>query len=342
MVWVVRTFLGAAGIGVFLLIAGLFLPSKTQVESTIFIARPPATVYALASDTRWIGSWAPWRITDPALDVTTPSPHEGVGAQLAWDGRHGRGGEQIIRTAEPYAVVVSDLDFGPRGAALLVTSIDELSDGVQVSLRYEAPHGANVIGRYAGLVAQRRVRAVIEASLAALRAEAEALPEADFAGALILEVQMEPQTIVFAERSERGELDVLRESFAATLDDVRAFMAERGQEPSGPPIAMTLEWSPPLWRFRAGYPYVGRRGEDGTAVLYGQTEGGLTIQATHRADLRRGSELFEQLDAYMAAKRLVPAGPVREIVVTDAAVTPPEQMITQIEIPVRPLDEAAP
>lgn len=338
MIWVVRTFLGAAGTGVFLLLAGLFLPSKTEIDSAMFIARPAATVYALASDTRWVAEWAPWSLGQSGLLVEFSDAKRGQDAQVRWRDGDGREGSQTIRLATPYAVVISDLDFGPRGMAVLVVSIDELSDGVQVTLRYEADHGLNIVGRYAGLAAQRDVRAVIEQSLVALRAQAEGLPEADFSGALIVQTQMDARAIVFAERGVRGDAAAQDEAFAEALSDVQAFMRRRGQEPSGPPMAMTLEWNPPLWRFRAAAPYVGRRGEDGTSVLYGETEGGLTIQATHRGDTRQAAGLYEQLDAYIAANRLEQAGPVREILVTDRNDSAPEDMVTEIEIPVRPID----
>ncbi len=338
MIWVVRAFLGLAGLAALLAFGGLFIPGVTRVEATAFVDRPAVSVYTIAADVRANAEWALWQVRSPVDAIDVSSPPTGENAWVSWRTLDGGKGRQTITLAEPHALVQSTLDFGHRGQARSVIAIDEQSDGVQVRLRYEANHGLDIIGRYASLLTRRQIRTAVEESLAALRSQAEALPDADFAQIDIRETMSEPMAIVFAERVVSGGAQdhetALSEAFAA----VRQEMSRQDQLPAGPPMVITLEWSPPLWRFRAAIPYSGRPGEDGASVVYGAIDAGPVVSVTHQGPLRRGGEVYGQLQAYIAAHRLAPDGPAREILTPDGASASPDDQTTTIVAPVRALE----
>lgn len=333
MIWVLRGFLGVAGLAAFFLFAGLFLPGSARVEESIFIARPAATVYTLAADPRAVAQWAPWRIAQPEAVVTVANPTPGVGGAVAWRASQ-TSGVQTIRSVEPYILVNSEIAFQRGGAARTSLSVLAQTDGSQATWRYEADHGLDIIGRFTALFAAPGLRSDGQLGLARLKAMAEELAEADFADADITEVDIAPQSIVFAERAVRGDLAEQEAAFAEALQDVQTFMAARGLAEAGPIISVTLDNRSTLWRFQVAIPYVGRQGEDGAAVAFGETQGGRTLKAVHRGDVRRTGALYDKLQAYMDAHRLRPAGPVREVWVTERATTLNADMITEIYLPV--------
>ena len=69
----------AAVIGV-----GFVLPSTAQLERSIEINSPLATVFVVRNIFKRFNDWSPWKKYDPKAVNTFSGPESGIGAKRAW------------------------------------------------------------------------------------------------------------------------------------------------------------------------------------------------------------------------------------------------------------------
>ncbi|MGD2132919.1 MAG: SRPBCC family protein [Maricaulaceae bacterium] len=335
MKWLVRTFFAVTIIALAALIGGLFLPGRAHVERSVSIDRPPATVYTMLSSLRTFHDWSPWAEIEPEATFGFDGPAFGEGARYVWSGDQIGTGELILTAAEPYESVAGVVDLGPRGRARMTFDVEPKPGGSVVTWSYDAEFGLDIIGRYAGRLFGREVGRRFEDGLVNLKEQAERLPGADFAEAGAEIVTVAPQPAVVLSRQVRGDAAAQEAAFADALDEVRGFMAANGLSEAGPVVAVTHRWEPPLWVFDVAVPYAGaQRGGEDAAVEFGQTPGGRAARAIHRGPVGGVARLNNQLDAFLAAHRLVQSGSSWEVRVTEREDTAPEDQVTEVYIPV--------
>lgn len=88
---------------VLFIIVGLFLPSKSYVERSVFIVAPSDAIYEEVNNITRFNKWSPWSEIDPATKYTYKGPDSGVGAKMAWTSesdRVGSGSMEIIEVRE--------------------------------------------------------------------------------------------------------------------------------------------------------------------------------------------------------------------------------------------------
>jgi len=115
------------------IVVGIFLPSRPQVERGILIDTHAATIFALLNDFRQVSKWSPTLAGDPNARIDISGPPRGVGASIYWDGHIiGQGRQTIIE----------------RTATFTLSSEEEMT---RVVWLHESNHGFNLVGRYFGL-----------------------------------------------------------------------------------------------------------------------------------------------------------------------------------------------
>ena len=151
-------------------------PRQVKVERSIEIDAPISVVFAQLNGLKSMADWSPWLGSDPDIKLDYSGPETGVGAKLVWSSDHpnvGSGAQEIIEMVENEKVV-SELDFGARGAAIAAFTFDDVGGKTNVTWSLETDMGASPVGRYMGLLMDRMVGADYEKGLESLKAMIEA------------------------------------------------------------------------------------------------------------------------------------------------------------------------
>lgn len=334
MKWLLRVFFGATALMVALAGVGLLLPARVHIERSAFIASPPATVHTLVANLDAFAEWSPWFAGDDRQVLAIEGPLAQPGQTLSWVDGGASGGARIL-AAEPYQSVEMEYLFAPRSRATGGFVVSPREGGAEVVWSYDVDFGLNLVARFAGLGYSDGIGAELEAGLEALRALAESLPGADFADAGAEIRDIEPAQIVYANDRVRGDSAQQQATFDRALERVRDHMRDNRLSAAGPALAITTEWAPPLWGFRAAVPYDGPPRVSGEGeVLFGETFAGRAVVAEHRGDPAGVARLIPRLEAFLAANRLTQAGPRWEVLVTETGDADAADQVRRIFIPV--------
>lgn len=148
---------------------------------------------------------------------------------------------------------------------------------------------------------------------------------------------LEPQPTAAVRFTSRVE-DIPRHMGAAFARVVEA-LAAAGAQPAGAPFAAYPAPEPDeggAWDVVAGFPVAAPIEAAGDVVPY-ELPGGDVAVATHVGPYDTISRTYRELQAWMAAQGIAPAGPMWERYLTDPDREPdPSRWRTAVHVPVRP------
>lgn len=341
-----RILLGFVVLFALLVVVGLFLPSSARVQRATTIAAPPSAVFAVVNGFKRFNEWSPWYELDPAARYVYSGPEQGVGARLEWSSDKpevGSGSLQIV-ASEPDTRVRNTLDFGSQGTAEAEISIVPAEQGSEVTWSFEAQFGFNLLDRYFGLLFDKWIGRDYEKGLAKLKE----LVEKDTGGAPpaarleIVEAEVAPIDIVALEGTTSLDPGAISQALAAAYGKLGAFMQTNGLRQSAARVAITRFYDESGWGFEAAVPYTGsdearaKAKAAGSGIKVAQTYAGKVVKATHIGPYEGLPDTYRQLEDYVAANKLEPNGQSWEQYVTDPQSTPPEQLRTDVFMPVKP------
>lgn len=334
-----KVVLALLAIIVLFVVVGFLLPSRAHVERSITIEAPQATVFALVDGYRRFNDWSPWHGRDPETRYELEGPEFGVGAKMRWASDQPDVGSGSIETtaSEPYSLVRSRLDFGPRGTAESFIRLEPAAAGTAVTWGFETGFGANLPGRYMGLMFNRWVGADYEAGLANLKELAESLPSTDWSDLEIGLIEAEPATIAFATGSSSWDVEAIGQTLAACYGQVAGFLRRHRLEQTGPPVAITRSHDDSQWQFDAGLPIAAAPDKAipaSSPVQVRQTYGGPALCGRHVGPYAGISAAWDKISAYAAAYGYRQAGMPWEEYVSDPGDTPESELITRLCLPV--------
>ncbi len=154
---------------------GTLGPRSWRVERKVAIAAPPSLLAPFVVElSRW-GEWCVWtKARDPLARLTLSGPDEGPGSSRQWLGPKVGTGRATVRSAEPDAGVLLDVELEHgRARAEVALTWRGTQDGTELTWRdrgeLPSPLGAWFLEDYEAALGRD-----VEASLAALRTLAEA------------------------------------------------------------------------------------------------------------------------------------------------------------------------
>jgi len=318
-----------------LAVVGLFLPSKARVERSIVIERPASAIFPLINSFKRFNEWSPWYGLDPSAQYTYSSAESGVGASMAWVGNDEVGsGKQIITASEPPARVASDLNFGDMGTSKVEWSLTPDGVGTLVNWSLQTDAGWNLVGRYFNLLLDRFVGADYEKGLAKLKTLAESLPPTDFANADIAIVELSARPILYISTSSTQEMSAISGAYAQAFGMIMAALEAAGARPTGPVMGIDNYWDERGYGFDAAIPV--ERVDIGIAapVQAGQSYGGRAVRVRHVGIYDGLLDSQKQGEAYITAHALKSRDRVFTEFVSDPANTPPQELISDIYLPI--------
>jgi hypothetical protein len=127
-------------------------PSVFRVTRAVYIAAPPAAVFAEVEDLRRWQAWSPWAPLDPDAKRTYAGPESGPGAQFAWDGNQRIGaGKMTITGSRPGAHLEIRLQFTRPFAAENRAEFHFAADGPGTQVTWALSGRVNSVMKVMGL-----------------------------------------------------------------------------------------------------------------------------------------------------------------------------------------------
>jgi hypothetical protein len=156
---------------ILLLLAGYLFPREVSLERSIYIDKPPQTIFPYVNDYRKFNSWSPWRHIDPAMEYKYSGPETGVGATMSWHGENSNegSGTQTIIASTPDSTVLNKLNFGDGSEASAEFRLMPQNGGTQVVWSFNTDTGGGPRERWMGLAIKKMVGESYEQGLAKLK-----------------------------------------------------------------------------------------------------------------------------------------------------------------------------
>ncbi|MDW6022441.1 SRPBCC family protein [Mesorhizobium sp. BAC0120] len=158
-----------------IILGGSFLlPSQAVVTRSMEIAAPPEKVFAIVGDLHRLQEFSPWAERDPSMKYNYEGPPIGIGQKVSWVSENVNigSGSRTITEYDPPRHVVSQLDLGPRGRAVMVWGLEPSGTGTRASWSLTSKLDG-IAPRWFGLTLDTRIGPEFERGLAKLKAAAE-------------------------------------------------------------------------------------------------------------------------------------------------------------------------
>ncbi|HKJ17312.1 MAG TPA: GyrI-like domain-containing protein [Xanthomonadales bacterium] len=334
----VRFFIVVLFLAVVLLAGAVLLPANVHVERHIIIERPPAILHGVLNDLHHFQSWSPWSEKDPDARYSYSGAERGVGARMNWSGdpRQVGTGWQEITESQPYSLVRTRLDLGEQGKAQAYFEIRPSGRGSRVIWGFDTDvtedrgfFGA-LMGKYMGLMLDHWIGNDYSEGLESLKQYAETLPNADYSRMEIEIVDVPAQSILYVSSSSGRSDAAVAAALGAAYGEISRFMAARGIDNAGQPMAISYNSNPNSYQFDAAIPIdiasVNTRGN----IKVGQTPSGRAVRAVHKGPYNEMDASYEKIAAFIAVQRLEHDGVSWEHYISDPGSIPESQLITHV------------
>ncbi|MCO1335055.1 SRPBCC family protein [Microbulbifer sp. OS29] len=162
-----------------LLLAGYLFPREVTVYRSIFIDKPPHTVFPYLNNFHKFNEWSPWRNIDPSVLYEYSGPQEGIGAKMTWRGENSEAGSgsQTIFASKKDSVVATKLEFGDGSQATAEFQLEPKDGGTQITWSFHSDTGGGPRERWMGLAVKKMVGESYEQGLEKLKNLVETAPE---------------------------------------------------------------------------------------------------------------------------------------------------------------------
>jgi hypothetical protein len=167
--WVLLVLAGA------FVIVGYALPAKVFVERQISIQAAPKSVFPYLNSMRMFNTWSPWAGLDPNTRFRFEGPDSGIGSAIFWSsGKNevGSGSQTIVASVENQ-VVVAELVFDGEGGSQARFLLEPEANGTKLIWRFDTDFGADLFGRYVGLLLDKMIGSSYEKGLSTLKSKVE-------------------------------------------------------------------------------------------------------------------------------------------------------------------------
>ena len=174
---VLRNFvLGTLVLIIVLFAGGFLLPDTARVERQALVQASPEQIFPLINGFSRFNEWQPWARIDPGMKIERSGPAEGVGARQAWFSENkgvGSGSLEVIESVPNERVRMQLQYTGFDGDNQSLFTLQPQGEGTLVTWTYQTRVGANIIGRYFGLMLDGMVGKDYETGLLNLKLLAE-------------------------------------------------------------------------------------------------------------------------------------------------------------------------
>jgi predicted DNA-binding transcriptional regulator YafY/effector-binding domain-containing protein len=132
----------------------------------------------------------------------------------------------------------------------------------------------------------------------------------------------------------RSTVEGLKEEIGGVYGEVMGLLGQQGVQPAGAPFAIYHNMDMKDLDVEAGFPVAGPF-KAGGRVRQGVIPGGRTVVAVHKGPYDQMHTVYNEITALIAREKAVPTGLCYEVYLSDPQVTKPEDLLTEVDFPLK-------
>ena len=328
-----KILLGLLALIVLLVVIGFFLPGKIEVTKSITINAAPDAIFEEVNDLERYASWQYWNTLDPEMKITYGEIKAGKGASYTWDGPNTGKGKMLIAESEPNKSVHLDLSFTENGVAKASYTLEQQGAETQLTANFVNDNGINPIGRWIGVFIKPEIEKSFDYGLEKIKNIAEAKPK--FSVTISEEKVTPVNYISLSHTMSPKDPNAISAQTSKMFGELYGAVAKAKVEMTGPPFCMYPSYSEESMEMICAVP-VPADAKLPAKYILAQTSGGDAVKAIHKGAYKTLKDTYDQLDQYIAYKRLKISGAPWEVYITDPEeVKDTTQWITEVYYPVK-------
>lgn len=313
-------------------------PSNYKVVRTIKIGAPVEVIYENTSIYANWAPWSPWVKMDPEAKHTLSDESQVVGASMSWKGEIIGEGKMTTTELVPNEKALYEISFT---APFVMTSrggfiFTQEGDSVLVEWYDEGDFAFFDRPAMLFMDLEEQIGPSFEQGLAEIKKICEAAPATPAIEITVEEV--ESTTVLFISDSTKMEGDSIATKLGSAYGELMSYLGENEIEMAGVPLSICNRFSMEemFYSFNAAIPVA----EEVTTELTGrikteQTYAGKVVKAVHVGPYESSIATYNALMKYLEENDLEENGKSWEEYVSDPSKVAPEELITNIYIPVK-------
>ena len=290
---------------VLLLLAGLFLPQKAHVESSVMVNAGPEILFDQVNDLHNWTNWSPWTSEDTTMKITYGNNTTGVGASYSWTSKHSGTGSLIISKSDPNTYVQTELDFHSVGIAYSPFKFEPDGKLTKVTWAYDNAK-LSYLERYFVVLFRKNMMKMLQKGLDNLKRTAEKLRLSRISDISLVSI---PERNIMAIKDSVKVSD-FADARKKTMARVEAYLDRREIDTAGRPFTIIFNWQDTASVvFECAFPIPSRTWGWGDYKCINEPAAKAAV-VTHYGDFS-SKKAYEALEAYARKNGLTITGPPR-------------------------------
>lgn len=302
-----------------LLVIGLFLPSKFDLERSIVINAPKEVIFEQFNVPKNSEKWSPWHEMDPEMKPVYNNIESGKGAGYSWKGPKAGEGELVITNSVPYSLIETDLDFYEHGKASGGYRLEETSDGIKTTWYFSSDVGNNPVARWMMVISKGMMNDMFDQGLQKVKAISESAPKPTSANN---KYQIEMTTVnafPYLAVRDTGSVATIGQKLGMHYGTIMEVMKKQNLEHAGQPFAIYYTDSETNWEFDACIP-VNKPGKGEGKVAAAEMKAGNAVVAHYFGPYEGTASAHAAIYNYIQENGKQITGRPWEVYVTDPMV----------------------
>ncbi|GEM_PF-1537199 len=310
----------------------LLIPSEYEIKRTIEIDAPPAIVYGFVSNIRNWNKWSP--LVANAKEVEYFNDLNPARSGLIWFGNDQDWSPGFLEcfVNTPYDIIQYKLSLR-EGFNRAITSFIFIDKGGKTKLSWSIKSKLDFWYKYLRFYKEKFFGGVLEEGLANLKTLAEKEADIDLNISQVLIPNQ--KLIAIRDTLHKSNMNLIGAALGMAYTELFQFIDRKKLQIAGPPISINIA-NANDYIFDAAVPIIA----PANIIPFGRIRitkltGGKAIKAVYTGSYAGIPTAYLIIDSYIANHNLQRVGDSWEEYVNDPVRTPPEELITNIYVPVK-------
>lgn len=331
-----KILIGLGVLVVIVLIIGFLMPGKIEISKSIGINAPPEYAFEEINELKNNPKWSYWNNLYKDMTVSYGDITSGVGAVSEWDGPESGKGKMTIVESVPNQSIKIDLDFMEQGTAQSWYTFEPEGEGTKLTTGFSTDFGMNPIGRLMGaFFVKGEMEKSFDYNLNKIKEIAESKPKFSV---VITEETTQPISYVgLSSIMSIEDGNAISAQMGKSYGELMAMLTRAKVEITGPPFCLYPMYDEQAKKMEmvCALP-VPADAKIPSKYKVMQAGGGKAIKGIHMGDYARLDTTHEEINKYIAYKKLEINGVPWETYITDPMEeTDTAKWVTEVYYPVK-------
>jgi effector-binding domain-containing protein len=233
-----------------LLLAGIFLPKKAHVESSVNIYAPGEIVFDQLNDlTNW-EKWSPWEAADTTMKIQYGSQIKGSGASYSWTSKRSGSGKISITESIPIKKLAIEIDFGEQGKAESYWKLEPHEKITRLTWVFENSK-LNYFERYFMILFRKNMINTFKIGLKKIKEVSEELRLSRISEVKLVNLEKQAAMVII----DSCKLEDMDSLIVNMFTRLKAYVDRRKLITVGKPFTIYYSWNPTgISKFACGIP----------------------------------------------------------------------------------------